>query len=1114
VTEIHCRLRACLQRKNLPLQPTSLDLQNVARAVIRGGDFTEKAIHQCLTQHYRLYLMAANISLEELPESSELALGKGALAHKLSQWLYETVSSIDHPWLIRQSDRNSTNEKRHEIRINTLLSEEEAKTEVIKRVAQARWQASGLSLTPDQSDDILTRALYRHWQQSWFNRTFDQTGIDANSVFPLTEEEVQTLKLPASQPYLEEADLRIRIWNSNTVQLWPAFWHQINGQPNHRVDNSEQYDPAVQVKYTLTLDWDTNYENRKPNHCDDHIIFATQEPSSRMYRFCLDDINVTAEGDIELFEISDQLMQRVETLMPARLPEHDQEVTLASNQTLGTFKCSPENGECILPSLTPDDYIVALRIEPDLAFTLIRGGYTGLHTLFVPEARADQSIQVTYVVEARAQERKSSLKEARTDRSIRFDTRCSEGMKKVLDGLFTNIGQQPSEIRKPLRKIANAHGTTQRIQAITEYCQQFSGKTKPNREKNFFHFLVTQRQGSCRHRVPVFIALCRYFGIPCRQVTSLIHHFAEYSPDKGQTWESVNLGGAGAEKTKITYNFQPVRKVDDPGTVLRTIKGHLKALLKGADSAQQQDLAKACAMSLGELKKNLDTQSAWREANLSFSSIIRNLWERNDLTGFAMGVSMIESLGTDALSYFEKPWKDTVAWLTESLGTNALSHFGKSWKDTMTRKDWHIYKSMSEAVKQILSNSDEDQVTELLKSIHSKMVDQAGANSHQWVRLIVKILEDSDLTKPSVIHFAREALESGWLDPLPFDENNASLPRELHQLLVRLEDVDELKVKAAHCLKKWYQEFLSREKNSQAWQLFYRSLQEERSDTSAFFITQGHGGCSSFLKGKIADSSLQDAWSDEPDGIPNIERMLVHDPAFVQLISGKANHRPVIIMGQPRWLDTAINEKTNALLQHKTENSPGLRQLSKKINQYEAVKKEQRLHHMQALADLKIRMHALFESPGGYFNEDMSLNLIRQHRDDVRSENKSIAESRELSEEEQKLITDLKNKCEKAIKQAFSHYLYELTHSKGGCLTYCWPNACQWGSYTDRGNYGTHDPSLTEELYTMMYEMNNDPLFEKSIKDDYLRQSLNASNALVLRSDELTKIAEEFLNSV
>ncbi|WP_448218336.1 AAA family ATPase [Endozoicomonas sp. 2B-B] len=1090
LTEKHCLLRAHLQGKKLPLQPTSLDLQNVARAINRGGDFSEQALHQCLNQYYRLYLMAANISLEELPESSVPVMGKGALETELSQWFYETVSSIDRPWLIRQSDHNSINEKRHEIRVNTLLDKEEAKTEVIKRLAQARWKASGLPLNPDQSDDVLTRALYRHWQQSWFVHEFDQTGIDANSVFPLTEEEEQTLKAPASQPYLQEADQRISKWKSDVVQLWPAFWNQISVQPNRRVDYAEEYQPAVHWKDVFTLKWNTNYENCEPRHHEDHIVFATKKLSSTMYRVWLDDINVTAEGDIELLEISDQQLQRVETLMPAKLPEYGQEVTLASNQILATFKWPSKNGEFALPSLTPNDHIVALRIESDLAFTLVRGGYTGLHTLYIPEARANQSIEVAYVVETREPDKKSSVKEARRERSVRFDTRCSEGMKKVLDGVFTAIDEQPSEIREPLRKIADAHGTKQRIEAITEYCKQFSGKSKPKRTENFFQFLVTQRQGDCSHRAAVFVALCRYFGIPCRKVRNYIHSFAEYSLDKGRTWESVSLGGSKSKKTEITYNFQPIIQLDDPGTVSRKIKGHLKALLKGADSTQQQALAEACVMSPGELKKNLDTHTAWPEANLSFSNIIRNLWERNDLTGFLMGVSLIELLGTDALSYFEKPWRDNV-----------------------TDNEWHIYQSMSEAVKQILSNSDEDQVTEPLRSIHSKMIDRAGANPHQWLRSIVKILEDSDLTKPSVINFAREAMESGWLDPMPINEYISSLPRELHQLLVRLEDVDELKVRAAHCQKKWYQEFLSREKNSQEWQSYYKTLQGARSGNYGVFITQGHDGCSSFLKRKMADSSLQEAWTEEPDGIPNIERMLLHNPAFKQLISGQANHRPVIVMGKPLWNDTAMYEKTRALLQHKMENSPGLKQLSKKINQYEALKKENNLRAKQFLNDLQNQMNTLFLS-GGPSTPDAIVNLVEQKQNSLFRDYKSNAESHEISEEEKKLVDNLKHQCEKKIKQAFSYFLYELTHSKGGCLSYCWANSCLWGDLRHRGNYGAHDPSSPEELHTIMSQTRNDPLFEKSIKDDYLRQTLNVSNALVLRSDELTKIAEEFLNSV
>ncbi|WP_422138922.1 AAA family ATPase [Endozoicomonas sp. ALC020] len=1011
LTEQHCRLRADLQRKNLPLQPTSLDLQKVARAVMKRSDFSEKRLHQCFDQHYRLYLMAADLSLEQLPESSTLAMDEGALDPVLCHWFYQTVTRINRPWLIRQSNRNSMDEKKHEICINTHLHEKKVKTEIIRRVAQAEWRASGLPLKPDQSDDILTRALYRYWQKSWFDRQFGGSDVDANSVFPLTKEEEQTLKMPANQSYLQEADQQINSWNSNAVKWWPAFWQQISAQPDHRADDSEKYIPQAFEKQSEVLDWSTNYENQKKPVVEDYKVFNTQTPSSRMYRWRAKDIHVTPEGDIKLIEISDKHIQRVEALMPARLPGQGQEVRLTSNQTLATLKVSPANGQCALPSLTPEDYIVALRIEPDLAFTLIRDRYTGLHLLTIPEAKARQSIQVTYVVEP---DKKTSAKGARPERSILFDHSCSEGMTTVLDKLFETTGEQTSEVKVLLETIKDAKNTEQRIEAIKDYCRQFSGKAAPEPGKNFFEFLVTQRQGSCRHRVPVFIAFCRYFGIPCRQIDNRIHRFAEYSGDDGQTWKSVDLGGAPVEPTKITPAFQPNIKFPSSSSTLKQIKN----LLKRADSAQLQTLAKACGINLEELKKALETNSVLPETNLSISELLNNLWKEKNLTAFSMGISVVESLGTEVLGSFEETFK----WI-------------------------------SGAIIQILSNSDEDKVTEPLKILHSKLIDQAGVTHDQWLLAIVFVLECSDLTKPSVLQFARKAMALNWLYPVPFSQSHLVLVHNYHELLVRLEGIDKLKVEAARCLKKWYEHFLSREKNSQAFLLAHKRLREK--EGSIFFITDSHDGFSPFLEGNIVSSSIRTAWTDQPGGIPNIERMLLHQPAFVQLSSGKNNHRPVIILGQPDCYSAELNEMTDVLFQRKVKNSPKLQQSLKKMR----------------------------------------------------------PESVEVQSEDQKLLDDLKNKCMSAILQAFTYYLYQVTHSKGGCLNFCWGDACVMDS-DNQGYYGAHDPSSPETLFDMMCNINSSFLFQKSVKDAYLMRAQNTNNALILKSWDMTTILEEFLSSV
>ncbi|WP_422135416.1 AAA family ATPase [Endozoicomonas sp. ALD040] len=1090
LTEKHCRLRAYLQRKNLPLQPTSLDLQNVARAINRGGNFTEKAVHQCLTQHYRLYLMAANLSLKELPESTALAMSKGAIHSGLCQWFNQVVPGISRPWLIRSSDRNSVDEKKHEIHIDTDLIEEEAKTEIIRMVAKARWQASGLSLNPNKSDDILNRALYRHWQQCWFDRVFGQMGVEASSVFSPTEEEIHTLKISINQPYLQEADLRIRAWKADDVRCWPEFWHQIRDLPNHFVSDyinktsvvagdmapgqslpkvHEKQAPALaqrknhKPESARALDWETDYENHEKRHFHDYRVFDNQNFPSWNYRWLARDIYISPEGNIERTIINYQHVQGVEVLIPARLPQDDQEVTLASDQTLATLVVTPNNGLYALPSLTVNDYIVALRMESRLSFVLLRDRYTGLHTVSVPECRANQSIKFAYVVESRKASKKKPAEEAQPAQSKRSDARCSKGMKTVLEEVLTNIKEQPHEVQEPLQRIKSAIDTTQRIEAIRDYCRGFTGVAIPaEHNKNFFHFLVTQRQGRCRHRAPVFMAFCRYFGIPCRTISNLLHTFAEYSPDQGQTWESVDLGGAPADTTKHTSAFQLTRRLRGSGTELKKSRDLLKNVLKDADLAQLQTLAKAYGISLEELNKTLETDHALPKKNLSTFEIVKNLWEEKELTGFAMGVSILQSLETEVLS------EDDKALVGKVIGGGRPP-----------------YKPMSEALKPILSNSDEDQVTELLKSLHSKMIDQAGTSPDQWLCSIVDVLANSDLTRPSVIHFAREALESGWLDPVPTYGKYVMTTVEHHKLLMRLEAVDELNIKAAHCLKKWYEEVMSGEKNNQQWQSAYETFQEGKEN--AFFITDPHNGHSPFLKNIMASPSVEIAWTDKPEGVPNIERLLLHNPAFVQLNSGKGNYRPVIILGNISLNSKVINEKAEALLQRKLENNPYLRQILEKINQYEAM--DRRCFNALKATD------------------------SQKERLDIISKYQSTLKSLEVPSRDKVLVFDLKNQCRKAIQQAFIYYLYEMTHSKGGGLTYCWADAFILAE-DDDGHCGAHAPSSPEELYAMMSLIKSSDWSQEAIRDDHLRQTHNVSNALILKTNELTKIVEEFLNSL
>lgn len=206
----------------------------------------------------------------------------------------------------------------------------------------------------------------------------------------------------------------------------------------------------------------------------------------------------------------------------------------------------------------------------------------------------------------------------------------------------------------------------------------------------------------------------------------------------------------------------------------------------------------------------------------------------------------------------------------------------------------------------------------------------------------------------------------------------------------------------------------------------------------------------------------------------------------MQSNSGKGNHRPVIILGEISPRNKAINEKAEALFQRKLENSPDFKQMFEKINQCKAMEKRQR--------------------------DALMATDSRKEKLDINSKYQSFLKSNEVTSREKLLVSRYKKECKKAIQQAFIHYLYGMTHSNVGSLTYCWAYPSDWRE-NDR-SFGAHDPSSPGELYAMMSLIGSSDWSQEAIKDDYLRHAHNTSDALILKNNELTKIAEEFVNSM
>ena len=1053
LTRWHCRLRACLQGKNRPLQPSSLDLQNVARAVVKSGDFTETALRQCISQHYRLYLMAAETSLEQLPELTGAGPGKVEADRDLCDWLNQTVTDLDHPWSIQRSGCNAINTERHEIRIKASLSDLEARTEVIKMLAQAQWQASGLSLKPNSSDDRLVQAIYRNWQQYWFDQRFGRAGVSANTVFALTKEQQLALEMPENTPYLEAADRKLREGDLNKTHLWPAYWreiHKVTLTPVRRGEANEEAgtkaippqsipksteDKITQTGFSGILRWlfgwqstqtdryldrNTDYSYRKKPYLKAKKFF-NNDMHPAIYRLEVLDITMDSHGNLGRVPFA-KGKYGLEAVTPDELPEG--EVTLHTGQSLGAVELRKTKEWQCLPGLHSNEKIPALRVTPATPYKLEKDRLTGQHWIWFPDASDGQPFRVDYLVENGEVFQPHSMSSPCDTSAVSMRTDCTipESMKSELDDFFSNL--ETSGMWKTqkilIQRIKSATTQEDRIAAIREYCCDFKGDRRPARDENLFGFLLRERQGSCRHQAVVFVAICRYFGIPARIVKNEVHSYPEYSLNGGISWESMmDLGGAPAHVRQIGTEFQPSNE-GRSGSSTETRR--IAELLKGADPKQLQSFAKACDLSLEELNKALEAGQALPET----CELVEKLWQQKDLPGLSLGGSLLE----------------------------AKTELSSKEKDLIGDMDLPKYKPLSQAVRKILSNSDEDQVIGELRKLHSRMVIQGKESSLKWLSTIMDVLNGVDLTRPSVIHFAHEALQAGWLDPLPHVYNYSDKALEQHNLLVSLQSVDELRTQADSCLQKWYRTLLSPENNSQHWQQFYQEQkQKQKQRGDHFFVTHNHGGKSSFLETRIASSSsLQNSWTDQPESIPNVERMLVRQPAFPRFISGKASHRQVIIGGDILWASTTRETKCEELFQEKVRNSQELKRLEEK--------------------------------------------------------NKS---SELLTHEEYELFYDLKKRCRNALMQAFSHYLYQMTHTKGSRLTYCWAkNSFGSGYNAKHYYYGAHEPSSPEELYNMLLNLTAG----RDLKATYLQQAHNASNALVLNSKDLTTIAEEFLNTV
>ena len=445
-------------------------------------------------------------------------------------------------------------------------------------LAEAQWTAVDLPPAPKLTDPELAQAFYRLWQQRWFMSRFQNAGITPDKVFPITTAQQQLLAT-ATAEHLEQITGLVNDFGQRSSQHWLMFNQSLRKCPaNLRPPGGTNSSTVTAVdvpkasgqvtdlpistarkhplarKLLITagivllaplalacgptllcarsisrhssgrsskqpLDRKTDYEKHPAKQWQLTKHFNSDQHPAQ-YRLECKDLCVLSNGDIVL---KDFPAMEVNVDMAAKVP--------GSYQVEGKITLKPVNGLCSIPGLMPDEDIVEMHTVPSVKFRLKQDQYTGLHRVHVPAG--NRSITFTYTVQARESGRQSP------SQPLQPDAHCSMPMKQAIETLFAHMSEYPQHQRQQLLAIKEATTTEQRIDAITHYCQQFSGHAKPAARQPLFLYLLQQQQGSCRHRVVAFVGLCRYFAIPSRIIQNTSHSFVEVSLN--QTWYSRDL---------------------------------------------------------------------------------------------------------------------------------------------------------------------------------------------------------------------------------------------------------------------------------------------------------------------------------------------------------------------------------------------------------------------------------------------------------------------------------------------------------------------------------------------------------------------------------------------
>jgi len=883
----HTQLCQMAHSKGVGLRPANQSLMQLVRAC---QDCAAPEIPALFDDHYKMYLRA--VSCDRAALAAAVATDEpGDRPHReLTHWI-NRCEWLNRPLTVWTGPIERLDWNTGRLVLPSELSDQQARERLACELIKERWrQETGLPASLDGSPG-LEALLYLRLQQRWCQKLPEQDQVRALALFRLSRAGQMTLNMACNRAWVQGLDALCQPWPQHPWQ-WQSLWSRIQALCWQSGGGTQP--EGLPARGTVRVDGETDENARPPAEVVLPGTFGTDH-DDRLSRLAILE-PVVVDGCL-----------CVEPVLPGRrgwellLPDpisFDAGGVLDKDQRYGVHPLADRGDWRILPGVDAADRLVQLRTDPPRMTEVIRDCETGLHYVrfLDASARSDVRVWVHFVLErSRAHERRLAPSVLP---GIHPDACCDPVLLQRLDAVLAADKRAcfPPATALALKKVTDAGSDAERVEAICRYCCNFKADRAPEPGEDLLEFLVRERQGSCRHRALVFVLLCRRWGIAARIVKGCRHQFGEYSLDAGCSWATHDLGGSyGLIRQQRPEAFMAPRS--GSLSVQNFVRGLsladqsvLLANLKAADGIQlavdflRMDKSQFEPVAVPETELSVD-----QACRLSEEALLGSLWGSRVMEDFVLGCRFLKGL--------HRPTEAALRVLADvSVCRSFLS---------LAVFKWSLHSSdVQMQLKQ--------QLTQLGVWARQRGEYQRWRNMVYWLLWELRIKAVSD---PEDFPAQAEDMLC-WLlqrDELKLDvEHFSSLDLNMKNSLERLASMGRYRSMALPQLQCWYNSF------------FRLSFPAGRFEVDMQPMAGGiafrtwkpscYGGRLRRLEAQLLAYETGEGWTDQPEGVPDVERLLMQRPAFRTNRCVMTRRRRLVVLSPPYWNGHTLSSYAARLL--------------------------------------------------------------------------------------------------------------------------------------------------------------------------------------------------------